>query len=235
MENRTKTILEEGVRYFIKTGRPVTSSGLYELGDFGIKPAMIRWELNDLCEDGYFYQTHPSGGRYPSDKAYKFFVDSILEEQKEMETRESLHGGFSGFVEKFFQGERDVLIEGLAKHVHALSVGYEPKKQWTSQSGLKSLFKALALEDYSDVLRVVSDFESLGEHLLGATEMWESYDSWPQVFIGKSPITKSNCLSVVAHQFETGEGNMFLFIIGPKRMDYEKSIGILKSLEAFME
>lgn len=52
MRERTKEILEAGVRQFIKTGLPITSERLFEEYDFGIKPAMIRCELNALDEEG---------------------------------------------------------------------------------------------------------------------------------------------------------------------------------------
>ena len=103
MRDRTQSILEASVREFIKTGKPITSEILYDVYDFGIKPAMIRLELGDLSSDGFFYQTHPSGGRYPTDKAYKYFVDSIIEKKSKKEHRwideEKIEDDFKGFID----------------------------------------------------------------------------------------------------------------------------------------
>ena len=52
MRDRTRTILEAGIMEFIRTGLPITSERLFEEYDFGIKPAMIRCELNALDDDG---------------------------------------------------------------------------------------------------------------------------------------------------------------------------------------
>ena len=82
LKERTLDILEASVRDFIETGNPVTSERLYRKYDFGIKPAMIRWELHDLAKQNYLCQNHPSGGRIPSDKAYKFFVEEIRKGMK---------------------------------------------------------------------------------------------------------------------------------------------------------
>ena len=59
MTERAQAILEAAVRDFVKTGQPVTSERLYETNDFGIKPAMIRWELSDLADADYFSKSIP--------------------------------------------------------------------------------------------------------------------------------------------------------------------------------
>src|SRR3989344_3156110 len=78
LTERARSILEASVREFIETGYPVTSHTLYRNYDFGIKPAMIRWELHHLTDDDFFTQPHSSGGRIPSDKALRFFVEYAL-------------------------------------------------------------------------------------------------------------------------------------------------------------
>lgn len=234
MEPRAKTILESSVRDFIEAGRPITSECLYEKHDFGIKPAMIRRELGDLCEAGYFYQRHPSGGRFPTDKAYRFFVKELLDSDGE-ETRsgwsESGLGKFADLVEGFLEGERDRLIHELADYLGVLSVGYEPVAEWIARSGFKDLCETLELESRDDFVEVVNDFETLPDRLIKSSLRWRHDDVWPQVFVGRSPITKSRHLSVITHRLDINDKDVFIITIGPKRMDYEKSLDLLKSLE----
>jgi transcriptional regulator of heat shock response len=53
----------------------------------------------------------------------------------------------------------------------------------------------------------------------------------PNVFIGKkSPVTKSENLSVVGGNYDVGGVTISIFAIGPKRMDYKKTIRIFKNL-----
>lgn len=234
MEPRAKAILESSVRDFIEEGRPITSECLYEKHDFGIKPAMIRWELNDLCGAGYFYQNHPSGGRFPTDKAYRFFVKELLHND-EGETRggrnESNLNKFAGLVEGFLEGKRDRLIHELADYLGVLSVGYEPVAEWIARSGFKDLCETLELKSRDDFVEVVSDFEALPDRLVESVRQWKKDTVWPQVFVGQSPITKSRYLSVIAHRLDIDDNDVFIIAIGPKRMDYEKSLDLLKSLE----
>ena len=48
IERRLAQILEGAVREFIHTGELVSSERLYERYDFGIRPARIRSELQEL-------------------------------------------------------------------------------------------------------------------------------------------------------------------------------------------
>ena len=67
MTDRTAQILEAAIQEFINTGEPVSSGLLYDRYDFGIKPAMIRLELDELEDGGYLEQPHHSAGRVPTD------------------------------------------------------------------------------------------------------------------------------------------------------------------------
>ena len=49
--------------------------------------ATIRNEMADLEELGYIVQPHTSAGRIPSDKGYRFYVDTMMED-KEREVEE---------------------------------------------------------------------------------------------------------------------------------------------------
>jgi heat-inducible transcriptional repressor len=44
-----------------------------------VSPATVRSEMSQLEADGYLVQPHTSAGRIPTDKGYRFFVDSLTE------------------------------------------------------------------------------------------------------------------------------------------------------------
>ncbi|MEA2113612.1 MAG: heat-inducible transcription repressor HrcA, partial [Patescibacteria group bacterium] len=66
MTSRRKLILKISIDDFISNAHLITSGYLYNKYDFGIKPAMIRRELNELDKEKFLYQAHPSGGRVPT-------------------------------------------------------------------------------------------------------------------------------------------------------------------------
>ena len=66
---------------YIHTAQPITSGGLNAYFT-DISSATLRNELNALESMGYFRQLHTSGGRVPTDLAYREYVNAILENDK---------------------------------------------------------------------------------------------------------------------------------------------------------
>jgi heat-inducible transcriptional repressor len=89
-----------------------TLSKKYELG---ISPATIRNEMADLEEMGYLTHPHTSAGRVPSDKAYRLYVNALME-KKELSREEKniiaerLKSGVSEF-EKTIEHAASLLSE----------------------------------------------------------------------------------------------------------------------------
>src|SRR3989338_2926695 len=78
LTERQKSILEKIVEDYISSAQPISSLELGKRHNFGIKPAMMRIEMEKLSDGGYLSQPFVSSGRVPTDKAYRFFVDWIL-------------------------------------------------------------------------------------------------------------------------------------------------------------
>ena len=74
---RSMEVLQSIIENYIKNSEPVGSRTLSKTIGFKLSPATIRNIMSDLAESGYLIQTHTSAGRVPTDKAYRFYVDSI--------------------------------------------------------------------------------------------------------------------------------------------------------------
>ncbi|MCR5719255.1 MAG: heat-inducible transcriptional repressor HrcA [Lachnospiraceae bacterium] len=79
LDERKKVILQAVIRNYLETGEPVGSRTISKYTDLKLSSATIRNEMADLEEMGYIFQPHTSAGRIPSDKGYRFYVDSMLE------------------------------------------------------------------------------------------------------------------------------------------------------------
>lgn len=82
LNERKLQILQAVISEFINTGEPVGSRSLSRSHDMGISPATIRNEMSDLEEMGYLTHPHTSAGRIPSDKAYRLYVDQLMDESE---------------------------------------------------------------------------------------------------------------------------------------------------------
>ena len=78
LDERKQIILNGIIKNYLETGEPVGSRTISKYIDLNLSPATIRNEMSDLEELGYIYQPHTSSGRIPSDKGYRFYVDSLM-------------------------------------------------------------------------------------------------------------------------------------------------------------
>ncbi|MBO4292378.1 MAG: heat-inducible transcription repressor HrcA [Lachnospiraceae bacterium] len=81
LDERKKKILRAVIRNYLETGEPVGSRTISKYTDLNLSSATIRNEMADLEEMGYILQPHTSAGRIPSDKGYRFYVDTMMEEK----------------------------------------------------------------------------------------------------------------------------------------------------------
>ncbi len=81
-QDRKEKILNWVVYNYVSTGRPVSSDLIADEGKFNVSSATIRNILKELETEGYLIQPHTSGGRVPSDKGYRAYVDNIMKMQR---------------------------------------------------------------------------------------------------------------------------------------------------------
>ncbi len=80
LSERKKLILKAIVDSHIQNGEPVGSKYLSENKQISCSSATIRNEMAELEAAGYLEQPHSSAGRVPSEKGYRFYVDSLMQQ-----------------------------------------------------------------------------------------------------------------------------------------------------------
>ena len=80
LTERKLKILQAIISNYVRTAEPVGSRTLSRQFDMAMSPATIRNEMSDLEEMGYLTHPHTSAGRVPSDKAYRLYVNSMMDE-----------------------------------------------------------------------------------------------------------------------------------------------------------
>ena len=79
---RKLRILRAIVDEYILSGAPVGSKVLSQNPSFKLSSATIRNEMADLEDLGYLEQPHTSAGRVPSDKAYRLYVNNMMQRSR---------------------------------------------------------------------------------------------------------------------------------------------------------
>lgn len=67
------------MRTYVDTAEPAGSRTVSRVFDLGVSAATVRNTMSDLEEKGYLFHPHTSAGRVPTDLAYRFFVDRLME------------------------------------------------------------------------------------------------------------------------------------------------------------
>jgi heat-inducible transcriptional repressor len=81
LSERAQQLLKLLVESYIRDGQPVGSRTLSRDGGLKLSAATIRNVMSDLEDLGFVHSPHTSAGRVPTDKGYRFFVDTLLKYQ----------------------------------------------------------------------------------------------------------------------------------------------------------
>ncbi|HTT02162.1 MAG TPA: heat-inducible transcriptional repressor HrcA [Steroidobacteraceae bacterium] len=81
LSERAQSLLRVLVESYIRDGQPVGSRALSRDSGLNLSSATIRNVMADLEELGFVASPHTSAGRIPTDKGYRFFVDTLMRVQ----------------------------------------------------------------------------------------------------------------------------------------------------------
>jgi heat-inducible transcriptional repressor len=82
LSERARHLLRVLVESYIREGQPVGSRSLSRDSGLNLSPATVRNVMADLEEYGFVASPHTSAGRIPTDKGYRFFVDTLLRQRR---------------------------------------------------------------------------------------------------------------------------------------------------------
>lgn len=82
LTDREQIVLEAVIRSYVETAEPAGSRTVVRRFNLDISPATVRNTMSDLEDKGYLIHPHTSAGRLPTDRAYRVFVDSLLEQPR---------------------------------------------------------------------------------------------------------------------------------------------------------
>jgi heat-inducible transcriptional repressor len=77
--SRKFEILHAIVKAYIEQGQPVASRSVSRARKDHLSAASVRNVMADLCDEGYLAQPHTSAGRIPTEKAFRSYIQSLLQ------------------------------------------------------------------------------------------------------------------------------------------------------------
>ncbi len=228
MTKRQTEILKKIVKEHIVTAQPVSSQLLEEKYNWGISPATIRIEMQRLTDQGYLYQPHTSAGRVPTDKGYRFFVDEIIK-------RKDSFFEIGDWIEKEIKNVFETiqyLTKRLSQFSKTLTLTYLEKERIIWKEGWEEVLKEPEFKERKRLFSFVGLLEELEENIERL-----AFDSEINIYIGRESNLR-NCqdFAILTSRHKLPDQREGIFsLVGPKRMNYDKNIKLMRSLARFLE
>ncbi len=162
LTERRSALLNLIVEDYVESAAPVGSQYIVRRHRVPFSPATVRLEMARLEDDGYIVQPHTSAGRVPSDKGYRYYVESLMtEEALDAEQRETIRHQFhqaERALEEWFRLAATV----LSRLVSNFAVVTAPR---TTQTRLRHL-QIVALQEFTALCIVVLHEARLRQQVL---------------------------------------------------------------------
>lgn len=238
MTDRQAKILQAIVEQYAEVAVPVGSVLLAKT--FGVSSATIRAEMVKLEEMGYIEQPYTSAGRIPTDRGYRYYVNSVSE--REFDSK-STKVGFvdrsamaidtriknAGHASKAIRSAVDSLVE-ITGHLSIGTIGDQ-----LYMSGVSNLFHNPDFSDINSVHEVASLIDNLEPWL------YEAAPNQPlSVYIGsENPVGKSSGCSLIISRYRSPySDNSYIGVVGPTRQNYPQTMNLVsyagKTLEQIL-
>ena len=223
MTERQSQILAAIIEEYAEVATPVGSVTLAKL--FDVSSATIRAEMVALERLGHIEQPHVSAGRIPTDKGYRWYVNTIQASQSD------------DFVDELdIYRALDVRVRGAGEPAQAIRSAVDSLVQLTSNAGLGTIAGQLYINGLTNLFTqpefATTQTAREVAYLLDNIEPWlrETAPSQPvSVFIGhENPIGKTSGCSLIISRFRSPySDNSYIGVIGSTRQNYRQTMHLV--------
>ena len=226
MNPRKEELLSLIIENYTRTAEPIGSKFLAENTDLGLSGATLRNEMRDLEEEGYLTHPHTSAGRIPTEFGFRYYVEKI------MKTTAPTKKVKKAILEKKGSHEQSTKqIKAIAKFIAeqgGCAVIIALNKDTIYYTGISNLFSQPEFRDFSHTMSVSAMFDQCEDRI---NDLYESsHSKGTSILLGnKNPLGQA-CGAVLVR---FGENSLFT-ILGPMRMDYGRTVGILEFVKTII-
>jgi transcriptional regulator of heat shock response len=214
VSERQSRILQAVVKEYIEEIRPVSSETLAKKYRLEISPATIRNEFAELTAIGYLEKPHTSAGRKPTNRGYRYYVDTEIFGKHRIKTDTVRYVKYDIFE----------FAEMLANHSKLLASIWQEDEEMAFR-GLRMIFSQPEFQDANASLRLAQFLDDLPQILVKLF----SQNADAGIFIGdESPFWENDEISLLFRRVRfSNRAWGIACIIGPTRMSYETNLKLL--------
>ena len=232
-ELRKRAVFTSAINRYIHNAIPVASDDI--AAEFDLSSATIRSVFADLEEDGFLTHAHTSGGRIPTNKGYRYYVDFLLSQMELLDTeKEQVVKEYKNEIKRL-----DDVLEKTSEVISAIThyTGIVSFLEWQDKFFYKGISRVLEEPEFRDyervrlLIKVIED----KKRILGIINRDFSGDV--MVYIGEelgAPEMEDCSLIVSAYHIKDKPSGR-LAVLGPKRMKYKHTISALEYISDILQ
>ncbi len=249
---RRARILGHIVSEYVHTALPVGSETIVRKYGLPISPATVRNEMARLEEEGYITHPHTSAGRIPSDMGYRFYVESLMEEEdlpwyekQSIQRRLRMAARAASGRAALLAERARIAATVLAESVRNAAVATAPRSPGIDEEddalydrayleGLRNVLSQPEFSQTEDVIDLVCVLEE--GNLMRAMPLDNLSGEDVTVVIGEEnrEDVMRRCSVVLTRYGVPGTAVGVLAVLGPTRMAYSRVIPTVRYLSLLM-
>lgn len=225
-ESRKRSVLSATINRYIKGALPVASDDI--ANEFELSSATIRNIFSELEESGLLKHPYTSGGRIPTDKGYRYYVDFLLSQMELLDDeKERIVRGYKREMKRL----EDVLEEtseviSVMTH-YAGIVSFLEMQDKIFYRGISHILEQPEFQDFHKLrllIKIIEDKQNLLDIINS------DFKEKVKVYIGSElgfP-EMANCSLVVSSYRVKNRPSGKIAVLGPVRMEYKHIIPTLE-------
>lgn len=219
---RRKSVLNSAINRYIKNALPVASDDIAR--EFDLSSATIRNIFSELDESGYLKHPYTSGGRVPTDKGYRYYVDFLIQQMELIDDEKQR-------ILKDCKRKMRRLDDALENTSEVISeithyAGIVSFLEWQDKIFYKGISRILEQPEFKDAdkIRLLVKLMEEKSRLLDIIN--RDFSGTVKVYIGSELglAEMKNCSLVVSSFKMKNQPSGRLAVLGPMRMEYDHII-----------
>lgn len=231
-ESRKKAVLANTINKYIKNAIPVASEDIAK--DFDLCSATIRNIFAELEEEGHLTHPYTSGGRIPTNKGYRYYVDFLISEMELLdEDKERVIKEYKKEINRL----EDVLYntsEVISAITHYTSIVYI--LDWQDSFFYRGLNFILEQPEFQDFRRLQFLIKLIEDKQRLLDIINRQFKEKVKIYIGEELgcDEMSNCSLVVSTCSIKNKPLGRLAVLGPMRMEYNHIVSALEFISGVL-
>lgn len=221
LTDRKRTILTDIIRTYVAEAHPVGSGAIVDSSKLEVSPATVRNEMLELEDEGFLFQPHTSAGRIPTEKAWRFYLEQVMEERPVGKSRQEELAKIAAAHQHSRHERLKLLAQQLTEYTHqAAVVAFSPTE--TYYTGFSKLFGQPEFEEVDLIRSLTVVVDHLDEKM---PEFFRKLSGDVTVLIGSDNPFSRDCGFVMTGM--PGQHGL-IGLLGPIRQDYGQTVPLVR-------